>query len=141
MEQNNKNKIKNFATLDSFGSSNKEINKYVDDICGDKIIMTKNKEFIQQIETIYAQGIEIIKNKNHDYAEDSDPFKNFRYSELLGISIERAILVRIMDKIARISNLLDKEAKVKDEKIEDTLIDAINYLAILLTYIKLERKK
>lgn len=97
------------------------------------------QEFISQLEENYRKGIEIIKSKNHDYASDIDPWKNFRFAELVGVSPEKAILVRVSDKLARISNLQERGvAKVVDEKIEDTIIDAINYLNILL--VKLQDK-
>jgi len=96
----------------------------------------KQKQFIQSIEDSFKKAVEIVKAKNHDYATEIDPFKNFKYAEYCGVSIEKAILVRVSDKFARISNLLDKEAKVKDEKLEDTLLDMINYLAILKTYLE-----
>lgn len=92
------------------------------------------EEFIKSIENTYKKGIEIIKLKNADYANSSDPFKNFKSAEIIGLSVERAILVRVLDKITRISNLLSKEADVKEESLEDTLLDAINYLAILKSY-------
>ena len=75
--------------------------------------------------------ISILEKKNADYASESDPLKNFNASEIVGVDRERAILVRIMDKISRISNLLDRDPLVKDESLEDTINDAINYLAIL----------
>lgn len=93
------------------------------------------KEFIKHIEETYKRGVEIIKRKNSDYAENTDVFKNFRFAELVGVKPDRAILVRISDKLARISNLLEKENLVKDETIEDTLIDLINYSAILVAYL------
>lgn len=89
------------------------------------------QEFILDITKTYEEGIEIIKRKNSDYAGTGDPFKNFNSCDPLGISPEKAILVRVMDKIVRVSNLLTQEAAVKDEAMEDTLLDAINYLAIL----------
>ena len=82
---------------------------------------------------------EIHIAKNHDYAmaNDGDPFKNFRLCEQLGIcSVEKGILVRMCDKISRISNLLEKEGKVKDEKLEDTLLDMANYAVILKCWIE-----
>ena len=75
--------------------------------------------------------VDILEAKNADYAGDSDPLKNFNASEIVGVDRERAILVRVMDKISRISNLLDKDPLVLDETLEDTISDAINYLAIL----------
>lgn len=95
-----------------------------------------NQEFIQKLEENFQRGIEIIKAKNHDYATDADPWKNFRFADLVGVGVDRAILVRVSDKLARISNLLDKQAMVADEKVEDTVLDAINYLNILLVYLQ-----
>ena len=99
------------------------------------------KEYLKQIEDTYKECLMIVDKKNSDYASVDDQFKNFRTSEVVGVSIDRAILVRIMDKISRISNLLDRDAVVLDEKIEDTLCDAINYLAILKTYLYEKRNK
>lgn len=79
----------------------------------------------------FEMCIDILEAKNADYASGLDPLKNFNASEIVGVDRERAILVRIMDKISRASNLLDRDPLVKDESLEDTINDAINYLAIL----------
>jgi len=100
-----------------------------------------NAEFISSIQASYAKGVEIIKKKNADYAEESDPFKNFRSASVAGVGVGRAIIVRVLDKLSRIQNLLDKEAMVKDASIEDTILDAINYLAILKAYLDNERSQ
>lgn len=92
------------------------------------------QEFIKSIENTYKLGVDIIKIKNADYANSEDPFKNFRSSEIIGLSVEQAILVRVLDKITRISNLLSKEADVKEESLEDTITDCANYLAIMKAY-------
>jgi hypothetical protein len=69
--------------------------------------------------------------KNADYASDADPLANFRACEQFGVPLTKGIMVRLSDKFARIGNLLDNEAQVKDEAIADTIRDAVNYLAIL----------
>lgn len=93
-----------------------------------------NQDFIASIKNTYAKGVGIIEKKNADYAVVTDPFKNFRSAEVVGVPVQRAILVRVLDKLSRVSNLLEKPPAVVDENIEDTLIDAINYLAILKAY-------
>ncbi|MGC9046675.1 MAG: hypothetical protein ACP5IC_00965 [Minisyncoccia bacterium] len=98
------------------------------------------EEFIKSIENFFQRGVEIVKKKNKDYSGDDDPFKNFRKAEIVGASIEQGIMIRVMDKISRIGNLLaTKDAAVKEETIQDTLVDCANYLAILNAY--LESKK
>ena len=74
--------------------------------------------------------------KNKDYAGD-DSYKNFELVERLGItSFEKGILVRMCDKMARLSTIIEKEAAVKDEKLVDTLMDLANYSIILASYLK-----
>lgn len=90
-----------------------------------------NEQFIENIKASYAQGVAIIEKKNADYATVADPFKNFRSAEIAGVDVERAIIVRVLDKLSRVSNCLDKDPVVVEETVADTLLDAINYLAIL----------
>jgi hypothetical protein len=92
------------------------------------------EEFISSITQTYKRGIEIIERKNNDYAGSDDPFRNFKSAEVVNVSPDRAILVRILDKVARLGNLLSKEASVTDESFEDTCLDLINYAAILKAY-------
>lgn len=83
---------------------------------------------------------EIMLAKNHDYSGEVDAFRNFKMVEQLGISsVEQGLLVRMTDKLSRVSNLLGKEGKVLDEKVEDTLLDLANYAVILKCY--MESKK
>lgn len=84
----------------------------------------------------FSDCLETAKRKNNDYGGvDNNPYANFSNSTIVGVSIEKGILVRMMDKVSRISTLLEKESKVKDEAIEDTLDDLINYAAILKSYL------
>lgn len=93
------------------------------------------KEYIEHIRNSFDEAHALMLRKSADYATDHDPFLNFKASEHIGISPERAILVRLNDKLVRVSNCLDKEVMVKDEQIKDTLLDIINYAAILRAYL------
>ena len=88
------------------------------------------------MENTFAACLAIARKKNADYAGEADPFANFRASELVGVSVEKGIMVRWLDKLKRIDNLLSQPAYVTEESIEDTLRDAINYPAILLAYLQ-----
>ncbi len=100
-----------------------------------------SKEFVKEMENIltecFSDCLDIVQKKNADYAGDENPFKNFEMSEKnLNVKTEKGILVRISDKLSRVANLIDKDAQVKDEAVEDTIKDAINYFAILYCYRK-----
>jgi len=89
-----------------------------------------------------------MKRKNNDYCSASsskeiDPFHNFRQIESLGLcSAEVGIVTRMLDKLARISSFIKNgELQVKDESVEDTLLDLANYSIILSAYIKDKYKK
>ena len=93
---------------------------------------------LQDMADTFQNCLETAIKKNNDYAGENtaDCFKNFRNSTIVGVSVQKGILVRLMDKMTRVSNLLDQQAMVKDESIIDTIDDAINYLAILKSTIK-----
>jgi hypothetical protein len=99
--------------------------------------------FHEHMRATFAKCLEISKAKNADYAGSSDPFANFRQVKHLGLcSVSTGILVRLSDKFTRISNLLagdGRSPEVKDESIDDTIDDAINYLAILKAWREDER--
>ena len=94
-----------------------------------------NKQFISSLRKNYNLGLGLMKRKNKDYANDLNPFKNFETSTLVGVSVEKAIMVRMLDKFTRAANLLGKDADVNDEKLEDTLLDLMNYTNILLVWL------
>lgn len=98
-------------------------------------------EFIADLENTYKTAIEIVKKKNHDYSKDSDPFSNFRaIAYILNRPPEEVIMMFVVNKISRATNLFGRDNAVKDEAIEDTLVDCINYMAILKSYLSYGRK-
>lgn len=86
-----------------------------------------------------ARMVEITKAKNADYTGVGDnPFANFTRVELLGnCSTEQGFVTRMIDKISRIISFVQKGIlEVKDESVEDTLIDLANYCILFSGYIK-----
>ncbi|MGC8649319.1 MAG: hypothetical protein ACP5UN_03850 [Candidatus Micrarchaeia archaeon] len=88
-----------------------------------KIKNTAISEFIKKsekidIEEVLKKAESIGLKKNNDYGSD-----NILKYGIIGI------IVRIGDKIARYQNLIKDSSKqmVMDEKIEDTLMDIVNY--------------
>jgi hypothetical protein len=98
--------------------------------------------YLAEFEAITKEMLETTRRKNSDYASAEDAFKNFRLTEQLGLtSIEVGILVRISDKLTRISNLVDgSQPHVKDEAIEDTVQDMAVYSIILLIALRNRRR-
>jgi hypothetical protein len=66
--------------------------------------------------------------KDTDYSENDLPMGNLRESTELGIEPWKGVLLRIGDKKRRIGSFIKKnDFQVKDEAVEDTLIDMANY--------------
>lgn len=94
----------------------------------------KNNVLLSGMADIFADALAIAVKKNHDYAGDVDPLANFRTFGWKGV------IVRISDKWQRLVNFFKKqEFKCDDESFEDTIKDAINYLAIALVMYREEQ--
>jgi hypothetical protein len=99
-------------------------------------------QLIESVDNFYARGKAIIDKKNTDYAKgDVDAFSNFKATEIAGVTYQRSILVLLAVKLARLSNLLDKETAPNYESLSDTVLDMANYLAILNATIEDEAAK
>lgn len=89
---------------------------------------TREKMFLNIVDNMLT----IYKNKNRDYGGSvTQTYNKF------GLT---SFLVRLSDKLDRLISLNDKkEILVKDEKIEDTLIDLANYAILALIELKLDK--
>ena len=67
---------------------------------------------------------EIYKAKNHDYGDS--------FGELFDEMGIQSVLIRLTDKVNRLKRLALVEQEVKNESIEDTLIDLANYSIMTL---------
>lgn len=82
---------------------------------------------------------EITQAKNADYTgKGDDPFANFTRVEALGIcSTEQGFLTRMTDKLSRLASYCERgELSVKDESVEDTLLDLANYCILMAGHLK-----
>lgn len=98
------------------------------------------KEFRKDIEQTFQKCLLIIDKKNHDYSGIEDPFGSFRNAAIAGVSVKQSLVLAVVQKVSRLGNLLQRPAKVVSESMEDTIMDCINYLAILLAFIHSEEK-
>ena len=86
-----------------------------------------NKE--ELFKEITTEMLNIFIKKNTDYGSSvSDTYRDF------GLV---SFLVRIQDKLNRLKTLSKQDSLVKDEKVEDTLIDLANYSILALIELKL----
>jgi len=94
------------------------------------------QQFRDVIEQFYKDNLSLIDRKNADYAAADDPFRNFGMAEYMGLSTEQGIMLRLLDKMARLANVSAKGGvmEVKDESLDDTLQDICNYTGILYAY-------
>lgn len=73
---------------------------------------------------ICATLTQLYADKNHDYDDSfGDTYKAFGFV---------SAITRIMDKANRLKSLCKKEAKVRNEKMPDTLRDLANYCIMTL---------
>jgi hypothetical protein len=89
-------------------------------------------------ELICKTARDLMDKKNRDYAgnDGNEPFANFTRVESMGIcSTEQGFMVRLTDKMSRLSSILTSgKTHVKDETFDDTMVDVINYIVLLSAY-------
>lgn len=88
---------------------------------------------------------ELMARKNADYAGlagEHTVFGNLGLCESMGVCpTETGIIIRMGDKLSRLANLLTKPAQVKDESIEDTLQDLLNYSVLIAAKVQDRRDR
>jgi hypothetical protein len=101
----------------------------------------KVDELLSLADGTFKTCLTILSQKNKDYSKGEDALRNFKMVEVFNLTDSpTGICVRLCDKFSRIANLLKSGPAVKDESIEDTILDVINY-AILLKACLQENKK
>lgn len=86
----------------------------------------------QQFKDITQGMLKTYVRKDHDYGDSFN--KSLDEFGLI------ASVIRIGDKMNRIKSLAQKEAKVKDESIRDTLLDVANYAIMTIIWLDNQAK-
>lgn len=104
--------------------------------------MATIKDRLALLDQMHSKERAIMEAKANDYSGTEDCNRNIKACEAIGISTaEQGILIRIMDKLSRISNLIKPGFKASvNESIDDAIADSRNYLAILQHVITDKRK-
>ena len=92
----------------------------------------KLAESVERFTEITNNMAKTYAAKNHDYGNSFD-----KSLDKFGIV---ASIVRMGDKMNRIESLTNKEAKVNDESIKDTLLDLANYAIMTVMWLDKTRK-
>jgi hypothetical protein len=85
----------------------------------------------------------IMKIKQADYTNGVDnPFRNFELGPHLGVgTVSGGIFIRFLDKVSRLATFISKGKLQVNESVQDTIVDAINYLVLLKSAVILEERK
>ena len=94
--------------------------------------MTRD-ELVQIHRELCERSCELMRRKSEDYATGHDPFANFKRGEILGFATaEEGLMLRVVDKVSRISTFLKKgHLNVENESVSDSIMDIINYMVLL----------
>jgi len=88
------------------------------------ITLERRSERFKQLQ---QRMFDVQDAKGRDYGEDHDGLRNLRRRGQSGV------VARMGDKLSRLESLIGKrDPSVKDEPIEDTLIDLANYCLLLV---------
>ena len=87
------------------------------------------------IENLNRKNLEILVKKNKDYANPDNIYALFEeVANRVGTTVEQVILVFIETKLNRIHNLQKNNEQALNEAMEDSILDARNYLDLLYAY-------
>jgi len=112
--------VKNTLNL----STANEASKYNNVTDGD----TENADDIAIFKSLVGQLTETYEKKNHDYGHSFD-----KSMEEFGTI---SAVIRMNDKLSRFKSLIKFKAQVKEESIQDTLLDLATYAIMTAAYMK-----
>jgi hypothetical protein len=93
---------------------------------------------MDKVTSLLADGLEILGDKQHDYAVDEDAFYAFKFigdilSKAQGVGLRGthlSFLALLCVKLGRVITLLAQDKEPKNEALRDTFVDMANYAAL-----------
>ena len=86
-----------------------------------------------QLQKIFEECMKLTLSKRHDYTSSIDNHENFKRSAEIASwfknNDDKPYAILIGTKLARLASLLDNK-QPKNESIEDSFLDLINYCAL-----------
>lgn len=121
----------------------------------DQIEDVSNSLSLEEAEILY-NIIQELNDMRHIFGSESGEFRDITNSMIqtyqaknqdYGNSFEKTLdrfglvasIIRLSDKMNRIESLSQKKARVKDESIEDTLLDLANYAIMTVIWLRKNR--
>lgn len=121
----------------------------------DRIEDVSNSLSLEEAEILY-NIIQELNDMRHIFGSESGEFRDITNSMIqtyqaknqdYGNSFEKSLykfglvasIIRLSDKMNRIESLSQKKARVKDESIEDTLLDLANYAIMTVIWLRKNR--
>lgn len=84
----------------------------------------------------FDRALGVLTKKAHDYASEGDCFSNFtKIASMVNVSVEKVFLVFMAVKVARITELVEKNETKVGESISDSLTDIANYASLFSVYL------
>ena len=111
--------------------------------------MTTLRHVLSEHKRLTKKAFDVVETKGRDYnrkqQRDGDTLFNITVAKQLGITdtVCQSLMVRLSDKFMRLASLTvnpKEQAAVKDESVEDTICDTINYLIYLNCKYREERE-
>lgn len=79
-----------------------------------------------------SKALALMEWKNTDYTAGGGVFDNFNNAAVFGVSREQGLLIRVMDKLMRVKSFIrNGTLALKNEAVEDSILDVINYMVLL----------
>ena len=89
----------------------------------------KIDELLELVEGLATKRKDTLKKKANDYATDTDVLSAFKLTALISkLSVNKVFLIMCCIKMIRLAELTHGDKEAKNEPVDDTFQDLVNYI-------------